>query len=70
MFESMQVLSLTHKKLLNLAHDWLRTFLPHVIAKVFLDCEGILGAALLAGWLPGDGSCCSMLCTIGEAATR
>ena len=28
------VASPLHKKLLNLAHDWLRTYLPHVLAKV------------------------------------
>ena len=28
------VASPLHKKLLNLAHDWLRTYLPHCLAKV------------------------------------
>ena len=30
--------SLTHKKLLNLTHDWLRTFLPHCLAKAPFCC--------------------------------
>ena len=28
------VASPTHKKLLNLCHDWLKTFMPHCLAKV------------------------------------
>lgn len=31
-----------HKKLLNLCHDWLRTFLPHVLAKINRVSFGLL----------------------------
>ena len=31
-----------HKKLLNLAHDWLRTFMPHCLAKVNRVSFGLL----------------------------
>ena len=31
-----------HKKLLNLTHDWLRTFLPHCLAKVNRVSFGLL----------------------------
>ena len=37
-----QVASLTHKKLLNLAHDTLLTFLPHCLAKVNRVSFGLL----------------------------
>ena len=31
-----------HKKLLNLTHDWLRTFMPHCLAKVNRVSFGLL----------------------------
>jgi hypothetical protein len=34
--------SLVQKKLLNLSHDWLRTFLPHCLAKVNRVSFGLL----------------------------
>jgi hypothetical protein len=42
-----------HKKLLNLCHNWLRTFMPHCLAKVNRVSFGLLSetdcqAALLA----------------------
>mmetsp|Transcript_74196 Transcript_74196/g.197960 ORF Transcript_74196/g.197960 Transcript_74196/m.197960 type:complete len:3050 (-) Transcript_74196:601-9750(-) len=38
------VTSSTQKKLLNLAYDWLRTFLPHVLAKVNRVSYGLLSS--------------------------
>ena len=38
------VTSPTHKKLLNLCHNWLSTFLPHVLAKVNRVSFGLLSA--------------------------
>ena len=39
------VTSPTQKKLLNLSYDWLRTFLPHVLAKVNRVSFGLLSSA-------------------------
>jgi hypothetical protein len=39
------VSSPTQKKLLNLSYDWLRTFLPHVLAKVNRVSYGLLSSA-------------------------
>ena len=39
------VASPTQKKLLNLSYDWLRTFLPHVLAKVNRVSYGLLSSA-------------------------
>ena len=39
------VTSATQKKLLNLSYDWLRTFLPHVMAKVNRVSFGLLTSA-------------------------
>jgi len=38
-------LSPSHKKMLNLAHDWLRSFLPHVLQKIDRVTFGLLNAA-------------------------
>ena len=37
-------LSDEHMKVMNLSHDWLRTFLPHVIAKINRFKFGLLSA--------------------------
>jgi hypothetical protein len=39
------VASPTHKKLLNLCHDWLKTFMPHCLAKVNRVSFGLLSEA-------------------------
>lgn len=52
-----KVLSLTHKKLLNLAHDWLCTFLPHVFAKVNRVSFGLLSEIECAALLKDDPRC-------------
>jgi hypothetical protein len=52
-----QVTSLTNKKLLNLAHDWLRTFLPHVLAKVNRVSFGLLTEAEMKQAKEDDANC-------------
>jgi thioredoxin len=44
----------THKKLLNLTHDWLRTFLPHCLAKVNRVSFGLLNSRECATALHDD----------------
>lgn len=44
----------THKKLLNLTHDWLRTYLPHCLGKVNRVSFGLLNSNECAGALEED----------------
>ena len=37
-----QQLSDNHKKMINLAHDWLRSYLPHVLQKIDRVSFGIM----------------------------
>ena len=44
----------THKKLLNLTHDWLRTYLPHCLSKVNRVSFGLLSSEECAAALEED----------------
>jgi hypothetical protein len=44
----------THKKLLNLTHDWLRTYLPHCLSKVNRVSFGLLSSKECAAALEED----------------
>ena len=48
------VTSPTQKKLLNLCYDWLRTFLPHILAKVNRVSFGLLSSKDCAAALEAD----------------
>lgn len=48
------VTSATQKKLLNLCYDWLRTFLPHILAKVNRVSFGLLSSKDCAQALEAD----------------
>jgi len=48
------VTSPTQKKLLNLCYDWLRTFLPHILAKVNRVSFGLLSSTDCAAALEAD----------------
>ena len=47
----------THKKLLNLTHDWLRTYLPHCLSKVNRVSFGLLSSDECAAALEDDPFC-------------
>jgi hypothetical protein len=51
------VTSPLHKKLLNLSHSWLRTFLPHCLAKINRVSFGLLSSEHCAAALKADPHC-------------
>jgi hypothetical protein len=60
------VTSPTQKKLLNLSYDWLRTFLPHVLAKVNRVSYGLLSSADCAAAIEG----CQMMMQVRYEGDR